>query len=443
MPSASGCLAIHGGLLLAALSSVAPVPAAGPEPPSPAATRHVDDPSTGAALRFDEVLGRSSDVPRLRGIRDAGRVKRERDREIPRLTQGPQITVMPGARVHPPENRGLELQITATQAWSLEGYGQRRHETAKAETEVLDAEARAVALEQQLAAAHAWIELHAAELELAKAQQELALARARREALEVAIAAGVGTRPAVVEAHADETELQALCTELAGLVHDLGLVLGREVGSDDPRPLRTIGAHPDPALPDDEELRRRFEQVGSLPAVAVERLRARALRAAAIENAASRGHQLFTGFSVQREATSDLVLFGVVGMSLAGDRGQRQSATAAAEARMAEGRSEQQALELRAVLSTVLHDLHHARERVAILREEVIPTFEALEKAHSTAVDLGEGTTPDLLLARRRRLAAQRRLVSADAALVWARVQAWLYLEAFVAAESSGAEQDP
>src|SRR5690606_7145871 len=112
-----------------------------------------------------------------------------------------------------------------------------------------------------------------------------------------------------------------------------------------------------------------------------------------------------------------------------------------AAARRAEGRSEQQALELQAALSIVLHDLHHARERVEIVRDEVLPTFESLEQAQSLAVDLGEGTEPNLLLARRRRLAVARRLVALQAEVVWARVQAWLYLEA-VAAAGVGADAE-
>lgn len=432
------------GVLLGTTRAVGPAPDRGrdreeaprerPAAPSPMAERHEHRTVTGPAIEFEQALGLSADTPGLEGLQEAGAIKQRLDREIPRLVQGPQITLMPGVRVIPEGNRGWELQGTATQAWSLEGYGPKRHRAAAAETAVLDAEARALALERRLEAAHAWIELHAAELELALARQELALARARVERLEAARAGGVGTRMGVVEARADAAELRALVIELVGLVHDLGLVLARETGADAHRPLRTRGDHPEPPLPSDDELRRIFAAVDQLPVVAVERLRARALRAEAVESAASRGHQLVTGLAVQREATTDLILFGVVGMNFAGDRGQRQRASAVAAARRAEGRSEQQALELQAALSIVLHDLHHARERVEIVRDEVLPTFESLEQAQSLAVDLGEGTEPNLLLARRRRLAVARRLVALQAELVWARVQAWLYLEAFAAA---------
>jgi outer membrane protein, heavy metal efflux system len=414
-------------------------PFGGPAPgPGPAPSVHVDRAGQGPAIGFDEALGHGERTPELEGLEAAVEVKRSLDRGIPRLVYGPQVMVMPGVRVAPEQNRGFELQATATQSWSLEGYGPKRRTAAKAETAVLDASARALALERRLAAAHAWIRLHAAERELALAQQELALGRARVERLEASRAAGVSTRMHVSEARADAAELQALVTELQGLVHDLGLVLARETGADAERPLRTRGEHPRPLLPDDEALRRRFAEVDRLPAVAVERLRARALRAVAVEEQASRGHQLYAGLAVQREATTDLMFFGVMGASLAGDRGQRQRALAAAEARRAEGRSEQRALELRAALFTLLHDLHHARERVEILQGQVLPAFEELEATQSAAVDHGEGTEPELLLARRRRIAVARRLVAAEAELVWARVQAWLYLEAFAAAGTTG-----
>lgn len=429
------------GVFLAPLG----VPAVGPGPatatdhgaavgPGPAPVEHVDRAIPGPAIGFDEALGHGEGTPELEGLAAAVEVKRSLDRGIPRLVYGPQVMVMPGVRVMPEGNRGFELQATATQAWSLEGYGAKRRAAAKAETAVLDVSTRALALERRLAAAHAWIRLHAAERELALARQELALARARVERLDASAAAGVATRMHLTEARADAAELQALVTELQGIVHDLGLVLARETGADAERPLRTRGEQPDPVLPADEALRRRFAAVDRLPAVAVERLRARALRAVAVEEQASRGHQLYAGLAVQREATSDLMLFGVMGASFAGDRGQRQRALAAAEARHAEGRSEQRALELRATLSTLLHELHHARERVEILQGQVLPAFETLEATQSAAVDQGEGTEPELLLARRRRIAVARRVVEAEAELVWARVQAWLYLEAFAAA---------
>jgi outer membrane protein TolC len=399
---------------------------------------HVDAADEGPAIGFDEALGHSEGTPELRGLEAAVEVKRSLDRGIPRLVYGPQIMVMPGVRVMPEHNRGFELQATATQPWSLEGYGLKRRAAAKAETEVLEASTRAMALERRLAAAHAWIRLHAAEQQLALAGQELALARARVERLDAGRAAGVTTRAHVAEGRTDVAELRALVIELRGLVHDLGLALARETGADAQRPLRTRGEPPRVALPAEEELRQRFALVDELPAVAVERLRARALRAVAVEEQASRGHQMYAGVALQREATTDLMVFGVLGASFAGDRGQRQRASAVAEARHAEGRAEQRGLELEAMLFTLLHDLHHAREQVEILEREVLPTFAELEAVQTATVDAGEGTEPELLLARRRRIAVARRLVEADAELEWARVQAWLYLEAFAAAGVGG-----
>lgn len=429
-------------LLVALLAPALPAPVVGPAPApvtragaGSEAGEHVDRARSGPAIAFDEALGHSAGTPELAGLEEAVELKQSLDREIPRLVYGPQVMVMPGIRVYPPENRGLELQASATLPWSLEGYGPKRHEAAKAETLRLDASARALALERRLAAAHAWIRLHAAEQELALARQEHALARARVERLEAGRIAGVATRMHVAEAKADAAELRALVTELSGLVHDFGLVLARETGADAERPLRTRGAPPAPALPDEDELRRRFAAVDQLPAVAVERLRARALKAVTVEEQASRGHQMYAGVALQREGSGDLMFLGVLGASLARDRGQRQHAMAAAEARHAEALSEQRALELHAKLSTVLHDLHHARERVEILRGQVLPTFEELEAAQSLAVDAGEGTEPELLLARRRRIAVARRLVEAEAELSWSQVQAWLFLEAFAAAE--------
>jgi outer membrane protein, heavy metal efflux system len=402
------------------------------EPPS-ASTRVGADvhASVTQRLSFDESIGASGSAPIVVGLEQAAADKRERDRAIPRLSQNPQITVMPGARVNAGPDDGLEVQTTIVQGWSLEGYGVRRRAAAAAETEVIDADARARALERRFGAAEAWIRLHSAQLRLDMAHADLELAEQLVATLEQAREAGVATRSDVAEARAIAVTLEAEIVELGGEVHDLGLLLAREIGVAATAPLGTRGDYPDPQLPEEAELRRRFAEIEQLPAVALRRVQARAAQARVHEADRSRGAVLNTGASVQLESTNEVLVFGVIGASVPiADRNQRQRASARAQARQAEAEAEQIAVELTAVLAAALHELRHTQKRVELLREQTLPALDELVAARATALELGEGTRARLLEAQHRRNLSARELVTAEAEWVRARVVVWLYLEA-------------
>ena len=382
-------------------------------------------------LTFDESIGASASSPIVTGFEDAAQDKRARDRDIPRLSRNPQLTVMPGARVNAGDDNGFEFQGTLSQSWNLEGYGRARRSSARAETEVLESEARAKALEQQFGAAKAWVRLHAAEQSLALARADLELAEQLVATLETAREAGVATRVEVAEARTIAAETAAVVVELAGEVHDLGLALARETNKLMTTPLGTQGDYPNPALPDEAELRRRFAEVDKLPAVQLRRVRARAALAVANETERSRGALLTTGVSIQRESMGDVVAFGLIGASIPiVDRNQREQASARAAARQSEAQAEQLAIELSAVLGIALHELRHTRERVELLRDRTLPALDELITARTAALELGEGTRVLLLEAQHERTAVARKLAAAEADWVWARVEVWLYLEA-------------
>lgn len=391
---------------------------------------------TGAALTFDESLGATANTARVRGLEEAAEQKRELDQAIPRVTTGPQLQVMPGMRVYPGDATGFELQVTATQSWSLEGYGRKRIESANAETDVIEVEARALALEQQLTAAHAWIRLHAAQLELEIANAELASTHELVATMVRGREAGVGTRVDVAEAQVLEAQVEAQVNDLRGIVHDLGLVLARETGGDASKPLETRGDYPNVTLPSEDELRRSFAELDSLPAVAKQRLIARSERARAAEVKAAKATRLNAGISFQREATSDVVVFGVLGAKVSVGAGTRARGLASAAARRAEAEAEAIALALEATLTTAIHDLHHTQGQLEILGEHTLPAHAELVASREQVLALGEGTQAELLRARAGHSAVSRDFVEAQAEWVWARVQVWLYYEAFLAAQS-------
>ncbi|MFO7563198.1 MAG: TolC family protein [Enhygromyxa sp.] len=418
---------------LAGLLVLGPPEGPAPVDRTPARQDHHDQ-SVRQRLSFDESIGASSTTPIVTGLADAAEDKRERDREIPRQSQNPQVQVMPGARVNSGADDGFELQATITQGWNLEGYGKTRRAAAAAETATLEGAARAQALEQRFGAADAWIRLHGAELRLAAARADLELAEQLVETLERAREAGVVTRLDVAEVRTLAAEAEAAVVELGGEVHDLGLALARETGVTVTSPLGTHGDYPDPALPEEAELKRRFAELERLPAVQLRRLEARAALAEARALARAKGTVLTAGASVQLESTNELLLFGVLGANIAAiDRNQRGRASAHAQARRAEAQADQLAVELSATLATALHELRHTRERVELLRDRTLPALDELIAASSSALELGEGTRAELLLAHHRRNLAARELLIAEADHAWARVQVWLYLEALSA----------
>ncbi|HVH97397.1 MAG TPA: TolC family protein [Enhygromyxa sp.] len=409
-----------------------------PEGPAPASDHHALHASAQQRLSFDESIGASEQTPIVVGLAEAAEQKRERDQKIPRQSQNPQVQVMPGGRVNAGDDNGFELQVTATQGWNLEGYGRARRSAAASETEVLEADARARALEQRFGAADAWIRLHGAEQRLAMARSDLATAEQLVATLEQAREAGVVTRLDVAEAEALAAEAEAAVVELGGEVHDLGLALARETGVKTTSPLGTRGDYPNPTLPGDDELRRRFAEVEQLPAVQLRRVQARAALAQAHEAARENGTVLNAGASVQLESTGEVLVFGVVGANLGViDRNQRGRASAHARAREAEAEAEQLAIELSAALGIALHELRHTRERVELLRDRSLPALDELIVARAAALELGEGTRALLLAAQHRRNVVARELAAAEADHAWARVQVWLYLEALAAEDDA------
>ncbi|MCA9700164.1 MAG: TolC family protein [Myxococcales bacterium] len=200
----------HHRIFVAALSlAILSGPARAAEPP---ATHSTHSDATGAALSFDEAVGGSAQAPGLVGLEEAVAEKRRSDETLPLLSQGMQVQLMPGGRLPPADQPGFEAQWMVTQGWSLGGYGHKRRDAAAAESEVMAAEARALALEQELGAALAWIRLHEAEARLVLARRELETAGELQAVLEEAVAAGVATRVDLAEARATVAEAQAAVT---------------------------------------------------------------------------------------------------------------------------------------------------------------------------------------------------------------------------------------
>lgn len=416
-----------------ALALVLAAPTEGPAPPRDDGA-HFD--RSGRALSFDEAIGLSETLPSTK-IRSEGLREREvGDRRISGTIAQPQLWLQPGIRILPRDAQAFTPQAMITQTWSLGRLGAARRKAAKAERDALGSDLRARQLGHRLDAARTWIDLHTAqrELELARHEGEVASEWVARS--EAALRAELILAPDVAEARAYAAEVRSRHLELEGRVHDLGLQLARDVGEDPWRPLVAEGGAPEPRLPDEAEIARRFADVEALPEVQALRLAAVAKRAYAVESRAQyRGSQLTLGSQIDRDERDGFLAYGIVALSVpTRGAGVRQHGEIMTEVHRLEAEAADTQRSLSSRLATTLHDLHHTQVVVENLGGALLPELRAAATAHEKARDVGEGTVFELFAARRRVLAAQNALVAAEGAQTWARLQTWLLLAELEAA---------
>lgn len=380
-----------------------------------------------AQVTFEEAIALSQRAPRLEGARGELEARRREDADLAGTSQGVAIQATPGARVLSEQDRGFEGQLTVTHSWNLGDLTGARRRAAAAERGVLSAEARAVALEVRLDAARRWIELWRLDrLErVVRAERELA---ARFVAhTERALRAGVATAMDESEAGAYAAEVLSRALTLEGQRHEASLALALAMARPPSAELRPRGPLPSPALPDDPAPYLRA--VDDLPAVAVERLAARAARAHEAEAAASYAPIFGAGVQLQRESPSGFIAQGVLTLTVPlMDQGQRQRSVARGEAARREGARAQARLTAARELSLAIHDVEHQRRELAALRERLLPSLTRLLERREAALRAGESTVFDVAAARRRLLEARGRAIEAAAARAWAEVRLWILL---------------
>lgn len=382
-----------------------------------------------STLTFDDALRLSLDTPAMRRRRDTLHDREVADRRVPLTTRNPEITIQPGARLFPDTDRGFAVQGQITQSWNLRRPGRARRQAMQAETRALSADVRREALSQRLHAARAWLELRVAEQELDLAREELDLAHDLVEQTRVAFEARLLTRSDLAEARQYAADVDTRVVQLEGRVHDLGLRLALEAGLPPDKPVATRGPTPEPTLPAGDVLVERFARVDALPQVTTARLEAVAAKARAAEARAQRGTQLTLGAATIHDGPGELIVQGVVGVSIPlFDRGQAEVARARTEAGLSEARAEQERRAVRHALAQALHELHHTRSLRARLMSEVLPTIHELVEARERGRSVGETTVFEVFAARRELLAARLALAEAEGELTWAEIVAWIYL---------------
>ncbi len=388
----------------------------------------------GDGLSFDDALWRAGHTPAVVGVQQAAAVSQAAGEHIPFLTTNPQIQGHAGYRFFPAPERGLEAQLNLQQSFNVAGYGDRRRESARRESAVLATEARALLLEQQLAAARTWTTLWGATAAQHEAQQEVALATELLHRTERAAAAELVTQVDVAEArtYLSEAELQALALE--GEVFELGIELATRVGATVDQPLAIKGPLPEPSVPPISAAQA-LARAAELPSVEARHRMQLAEGARERELKASRGTQLLTGVSVVREAPAAMYGLLTLGLTLPiFDRGERERAALLANQTRLAGETAALSIQARGELAQAFHEVTHSGEVLRQLREHLVPASAESVRLREASSRAGVTTVLELLLARRTAATARGRLARALAAHAFFRVRLALLLRALAAA---------
>lgn len=411
-------------LLLALASHLHALPAA----PAPSATpAHAEAPVP--RLTFDEALGLAAETPAVLAARGAADERRRDASSTSLVTSNPELLLQPRAGGSAPRGASPSGEATLLLSWNLP-LALHRREGARLEADEQAALARGVALQRRLDAARAWIDLWTAQatLELASQEKDLALDLAART--ERAAASAAVTRADASDAAVYAFEAQAYAFTAEGEVTDLGFALSEKTATSPGRSIGARGPLPKPALPAPEAWPALLDRAASLPDPTAAALSARAERAREAEARAARGWDLKLGARAQRDGAGD-AFFGVVGVTLPFlDRGEREAGPLAAQARRREGEAREAAARAATELARALHEVEHTGELLDAIAGALAPAAAESVRLREASLRAGDATVQEVLVARRTAASARARTARAEAAHAWARVKAWLLLEA-------------
>lgn len=386
-------------------------------------------PASADAITFDRAIELARVAPEVRGAERALDVKRRSRQNTSRITYNPQIMLQPGFRLAPADARGLEVQASLTQTWSLAGLARARDQALRSEEELWSAEARLIALSRGLGAARAWIDLWATQQLWDEARAEAAIAATFTATIERANALSAATLADVADARAYVSEADLLVLAAEGEVFHLGLLLNQETGSTRDAPLAAEGPLPAPPLPSAAEYAGALDRADQLPQIAALELSGRVAQARAAEIKAAYGAHLLTGVFFQRDQPGGVVPYAIVGLTLpVFNRGERERGEALAAAERLAGAAEQARVDARAELAQAIHEVEHSQRIWSELERHLVPAQQAATAARERLFAAGQATVVEVLLARRAAIQGRARRHRAAADHAWARVKLWILL---------------
>lgn len=386
-------------------------------------------PPAPRSITFDTALGLTDRTPRVAGTLGAAREKTSLDRSVSSVPYNPQLSVMPGWRFAPRNDRQTELVVEIVQPWNLSGQSRARRRTIALEESVLVAEARATALVTRLAAARAWIDVWAAEHVLEETRQEERIAGELERLVDRATALGAMTRADLAEARAYHAEARAAALNAEGELFQSGMGLGRELGSADPAPLLSEGPLPEAPSPATATRAGYLQQIARLPAVTLKDFQSRVAAAREVEEKATRGTLAQFGAVVQRDAPGGLVVSALARLTFpVFDRGERERASMRADEVRLEGEHQDALLAARFELAESFHEVDHTAELLAVFRDDLAPASRAAAETRRKIFENGGATLLEVLQSDRTAVIAASRLWRVQAEHAWARARLWLLL---------------
>lgn len=396
-------------------------------------------PRPARSVSFDQALGIAAVAPRVQAAGRSVEVKRRFNDSIAAMTLNPSVGVQPGLRLLKSADREPEVLFDVIQPWNISGHGRVRRESANLEAEILAAEARQIALGQRMGAANAWIELWGAEQVLAEALREDSVAEELEARVAKAQSLGAVIRADLADARAFHAEIRALTVNARGEVFERGLYLAHQMGANSAAPFTTDGFLPDAPLPPVQEQLALLDRLDIAPAVVIAELATRAQRSREVEEKAARGAVLSLGIVGQRDAPGGLVVSGLARLDFPlFDRGERERGGLAAEAERLQGEREQAVIDARHDLAAAIHEVEHAGELVAVLRDDLVPAAREGAELRRKLFQAGGTTMVEVLQSDRVAITAVSRLHRATAAHAWAKVRLWMMISAMAL---PGAEQ--
>ena len=328
------------------------------------------------------------------------------------LPSVPQVTVMAGARNPVNLPTGPEIVVTAQQEISPRHLGSARKKAADWASRAATSEVERTRIEGASSAALAWVDLMEAQdlgaLRVAAATDAAKLVRIADARVNSGVATAVerslaqaeegSAKLAILDAEGRSTEARFVLAEAIGRSLDSDLVAAGALDGTDERAFATNG------------------DVSMHPAVRAADARAAQLGAEGSVLHATMGPTFFVGASVWREGSGDKAAAAVVTVPLPFfDPARHDVARQNVLATQASSHAARLRVELAHDLRRELHEREHTREvRVAVRDGVVAPLRHALATA-MTAYAAGTSDLGVVLLARRSALAAEERLIAAEA----------------------------
>jgi outer membrane protein TolC len=323
--------------------------------------------------------------------------------------------------------RSFEGQLTPSYSFILMRQARASHAVVDTRRRVLHAEAQAALLEHQLAVAHAWLTLYSAEALATRLEAEERLLAEWKATLERALRGGIATAAELVGVETEAAEIaQRRRQQESDIVSARRSLLQSLAMGGEAADLHTEGEPPSATPRDGFDV---AAIAARLPALSLARRKREDAEAFVLFDVSTFWPGVVTvGANVPLDSRG---VTGAVELQLPMTSAQRaMRARDSAEVARAEIAEETARREAEQLVAAALEAVQTADPALRNMREQTIPSYEALVEVARRRRAAGESTVFEVLLSQRRLLAARVREEELAATARWARVRLELLLEA-------------